>query len=361
MTLYTNHGYSDRSNQPPRQKADTVQALRDYLQEFADNHKCLKGTWYSPLDEQLLAELYNSELQEKNLFKARIVHLQKALSEQGGVTQEIYDDKELGYTLRTLVRDATDSRWWGSNYIQLCEPEDREGSLANDSIRERFHDGDYRDANVFEILGDSQGDQANYKEEGTLFHLEFSSEGTATSIQIFHQGHRDRLIVKTISWDDLRNFIANELNSAPPTKPPEFPLSSAEYLEKIGAFNDKFNSEQIALSFLEEGNDSKKLLAITLLNKNPRTLAGELVELKLARTWRDGTQCPSVECKVLNTDDKNQKYWLNLIPVKSNPGDNLKITECSPEDAANTAIIFSPDSTNKIETVLGYMEKRSRL
>jgi hypothetical protein len=361
MTLNTNHEHGDRSSQPPRQKVDTVQALRDCLQEFADNHKCLNGTWYSPLDEQILAELYNSELQEKNLFKEQMVQLQTALNKQCGVTQEIYDDKELGYTLRTLVRDATDSRWWGSNYIQLCEPDDREGSLANDSIRERFRDGDYRNVNVFEILRDSQGDQADCKEEGTLFHLKFSPDGTATSIQIFHQGHRDRLIVKTISWDDLRKFIDDELHSAPPTRPPEFPLSSAEYSENIKAFNDRFNSEQIALSFLEEENDSKKLLAITILNKNPRNLASELVELKLARTWRDGTQCPSVECKVLNTDDKSDEYWLDLIPVRSNPGDNLKITECSPEDAASTAIIFSPDSANKIETVLGYMEKRSRL
>ena len=317
--------------------------------------------YHSPLDEQLLAELFESELYERNLFKERIVQLHKALSEQGGVTQEVYDDEELGYTLRSLVRDATGSRWWGSNFLELCGPEDREGSLANDSIRERFPDGDYRDVNVFEILGDSQGDQADYKEEGTLFHLKFSSEGTATSIQIFHQGHRNRLIVQTISWKDLRNFIDDKLNSAPPTRPPEFSLSRAEYSEKIRAFNDEFNSEQISLSFLEDGNDSKKLLAITILNKNPWNLASELVKLELAVGWRDGPQCPMAECKVLNKTDKNEEYWLNLIPVRPNPGDNLKITECSPEDAANTAIIFSPDSTNKIETVLGYMDKRSQL
>jgi hypothetical protein len=163
MTLNTNHGHSARSNHSPEQKTDKIQALRDYLQVFADNHKCLNGTLYSPLDEQLLAELFESELYERNLFKERIVQLQKALSEQGGVTQEVYDDEELGYTLRSLVRDATGSRWWGSNFLELCGPEDREGSLANDSIRERFPDGDYRDVNVFEILGDSQGDQADYK------------------------------------------------------------------------------------------------------------------------------------------------------------------------------------------------------
>jgi hypothetical protein len=228
-------------------------------------------------------------------------------------------------------------------------------------IRQRFSDGKHKDANVFEVLRESDGNRADYQIEGTLFHLEFSPDGKADSIQIFHQGHRNQLIVKTISWDDLRKFIDNELNSAPPTRPPGFPLSSAEYSENIKAFNDRFNSEQIALSFLEEENDSKKLLAITILNKNPRNLASELVELKLARTWRDGTQCPSVECKVLNTDDKSDEYWLDLIPVRSNPGDNLKITECSPEDAASTAIIFSPDSANKIETVLGYMDKRSQL
>ena|GEM_PF-4457674 len=304
-----------------------------------------------------MAELYNSELQEKNLFKEQMVQLQTALNKQGGVTQEIYDDKELGYTLRSLVRDATDSRWWGSNLFQRCELEDRKGTLANDMIRQRFSDGKHKDANVFEVLRESDGNPADYQIEGTLFHLEFSPDGKADSIQIFHQGHRNQLIVKTISWDDLRKFIDSELNSAPPTRPPGFPLSSAEYSERIKAFNDKFNSEQIALSFLEDGSDSKKLLAITILNKNPRDLASELVKLELALSWRDGPLCPRAECKVSNKTDKNQEYWLNLIPVKSNPGDD----ECSPEEAANTAIIFSPDSTNKIETVLGYMDKRSQL
>jgi len=361
MTLNTNHGHSARSNHSPEQKTDKIQALRDYLQVFADNHKCLNGTLYSPLDEQLLAELFESELYERNLFKERIVQLQKALSEQGGVTQEVYDDEELGYTLRSLVRDATGSRWWGSSLLDRCQLEDRKGTLANDSIRKRFVDGDYYDLNVFDIPKGSERDRADFKEEGTLFHLEFSPNGTATSIQIFHQGHRNRLIVTTISWDDLRNFIDDELNSAPPTRPPEFPLSSAEYSEKIKAFNDEFNSEQIALSFLEDGNDSKKLLAITILNKNPRTLASELEKLELAVGWRDGPQCPMAECKVLNKTDKNEEYWLDLIPIRPNRGDNSKMTECSPEDAVSAAIIFSPDSTNKIETVLGYMEKRSQL
>jgi hypothetical protein len=346
---------SGLNNQGGEQRASQRRDLRACLQEFAESHIFINQRWYSPLDIKMLEERYQQELEHKREVSERIRKLQGAIESNGGITQGIYDDQELGYILRSLVRDATDSRWWGSGFKHLCEAEDRRGDHADAIIHKRYSIGTHKNVNIFSDLN-------RHQEEGTLFHVEYDSDNKARMIKVFHQGHRNQLQVESISSDKLLEFIDRQATEAatPPMAPPRFSLSEAEYLSSIEDFNREFTSQQIAAGLLDNEGTSPDL-AIILLNKRPQELAQDLLSRKLVRDLCDGSLAPEILCTSPKSSDQETECWLVLHPVRADLEDPSKVCECSLEDGTHTALLVAFDPANVLEVVVSYMTSQQHV
>ena len=267
-------------------KSDSKREVAHQLLEelFLENYTHSKGEHISPLNAGSVGpKLDQAERvkrqKEKELYDS-LVEVERAIKRDGGISGITYEDHH--YAINKLARALAELEWWGGDLYFRCEREDREGKRATEGQARRFpNDGDYG-TNIF----DEGGRRSNF--EGTLFYVELDGDDNLKSLRIFHQGHRDRLSVRTVDIAALKerihNFVVN-FTEAPPTSKFDFPLSREEYLRKIKEWNQLFGARA---TIKIVGNEE----VVVEFDANPQQVAERLVELgkreKLNLTARMG-------------------------------------------------------------------------
>lgn len=266
---------TDQSRQSIEQNLNPELAkFRELFDElFVQNITREKGDFVSPLNCDSISQKHSGEAQkekkqERELYNSLKV-VKEAIERDSGISEETYETHK--YAINSLSRDLTNQRWWGSALTHLCEAEDREGKSPTSEQIARFpEDGNFSEnghTNIFDEGYKTSGF------EGTLFQREFDESGILSFFRVFHQGHRDRLIVETANIQELtqriNSFVADFVDEVPK---PDFGLTLGkdEYLAKITEFNSQFGD----IVSLEIENNS----VVAKFPENPQQLAERLVQ-----------------------------------------------------------------------------------
>jgi len=240
---------------------------------FVHNIKRQGWDTVSPLNLDSITQKHNQEALAKKEKKKELYNslklVKEAIEKEDGISEETYEIHK--FAINSLARDLTNQRWWGSALNYLCEEEDREAkSLTPEQIARFPENGDFSEGGHTNIFDEG------YKTsgfEGALFQREYEN-GNLNLFRLFHQGHRDRLIIATVDIQELvqkiNSFVVDFVDEVPKS---DFglTLSKDEYLAKVAEFNAQFGD----IVSLESENNS----VVTKFPQNPQQLAESFVKL----------------------------------------------------------------------------------
>jgi hypothetical protein len=222
------------------------------------------------INKKIRQKVKKEKKEEMELYNS-LIKVKEAIEIDGGISEKTYE--EYKYAINSLARDLTEQRWWGSNQVNRCEKQDKEGKSPTTEQIARFpEDGDFSENGHTNIF-DEKPKMSFF--EGTLFQREYDENSNLEFFRLFHQGHRDELTVKTVDIEELvskiNSFVTDFVDEVP-TPDFGFTLSAEEYREKIEQFNKLFAPDIMSL----EIKDNEAVLI--KFTENPKQLAEMIVK-----------------------------------------------------------------------------------